>query len=87
MIKPPKVGKIQTYDQQEQIDLCLECTKTRAECNYCEIHDKRNKNIRRKPLDMAAIIKARSEGMTMQQIADMMGVSRSTISKRLRGRA
>jgi len=85
MIKPPKAGKIQTYDPQEQIDLCLKCTRTRAECNYCERHDKRNKNIRRKPLDMEAIVKARSEGQTIAKIARDMGVAHSTISKRLRG--
>lgn len=87
MIKPPKVGKIQTYDQQEQIDRCLECTKTRAECDYCFLHGRIGTQAKKSPLDIEAVIKAYGEGMTMQKIADMMGVSRSTISKRLRGRA
>ena len=87
MIKPPKAGKIQTYDQQEQIDRCLECTKTRAECDYCSLHGRICTQAKKAPLDIEAVIKAYGEGMTMQKIADMMGVSRSTISKRLRRKA
>lgn len=87
MIKPPKAGKIQTYDPQEQIDRCLECTKTRDECDYCSLHGSICAKPKKAPLDVAAVSKAYGEGMTMQKIADMMGVSRSTISKRLRRKA
>lgn len=69
-------------NQKEDIDLCLNCKLPASKCfgnGYC-YGGKRNNKVHGK-FDREEFLKACQEGTTTTQIARILGVARSTVTK------
>ena len=65
-----------TYDPQSQVDKCLECEKSAAQCDVCSA----NPNVEHREIIDEKVIELWRQGLYDREIAEALGVSLSHVA-------
>lgn len=66
-----------TYDPQTQVDECLQCRRSQAECNVCSANPKAEHRFKKDD----KIIELWQRGLYDREIAEIMNIPQSTVGR------